>query len=404
MNTNDQTPQKEWGKEVYTLLSWFEMDKVKNASVMVVGAGALGNEVLKNLALFGVGSIFIVDFDTIEYSNLTRSILFRESDCDRGLYKAAIAAERVREINPNVNVNYICGNLATDVGLGIYKKMDVVISCLDSRLARLQLNRICMRANVPWVDGAIENLEGKVKVFVPGENCFECELSENARNHLFQRLSCAGIARRNMNAGRVPTTPVIASIIGAVQVQEAMKLIHKEQLAAGAFTSLCKSWFHYEGMHLGMKIYKGDVYDEDCASHEYWQDIISYPELSADTTIRELLDMVQQKTGSSDVTINLRNDKFVDKIVTRSDNLRFEPMLPESKIPHYIESNYELFRRLPGDLYQKAYENIDFEFPYPELTLRQIGIPDYDILQVSTDSETLYIELSADENIHFKNE
>ena len=73
---------KEWGKEVFDLLSWYKMEVVKNAKVMVVGAGALGNEVLKNLALFGVGNIYIVDFDTIEYTNLTRSVLFREADAD----------------------------------------------------------------------------------------------------------------------------------------------------------------------------------------------------------------------------------------------------------------------------------------------------------------------------------
>ena len=62
----------EWGEGVYTLLSWFKKDKVKNARVLVAGAGALGNEVVKNLALFGVGQIFVVDFDQIEISNLRR--------------------------------------------------------------------------------------------------------------------------------------------------------------------------------------------------------------------------------------------------------------------------------------------------------------------------------------------
>ena len=162
---------KEWGAGVFSLLSWFKQENVKKAKVMVVGAGALGNEVLKNLALFGVGNILIVDYDTIEYSNLTRSILFRESDADKGLYKAEVAANRIREINKNINVQYIIGNLNSDVGLGVYKQMDVVIGCLDSRLARLQLNRQCMRAGVPWVDGGIEDLNGVVKVFKRGVNC-----------------------------------------------------------------------------------------------------------------------------------------------------------------------------------------------------------------------------------------
>lgn len=68
----------EWGEGVFTLLSWFKKDRVKNARVLVAGAGALGNEVVKDLALFGVGTIYVVDFDRIEISNLTRSVLFRE--------------------------------------------------------------------------------------------------------------------------------------------------------------------------------------------------------------------------------------------------------------------------------------------------------------------------------------
>ena len=72
-----QTVKKyEWGESVFTLLSWFKQDKVRNAKVLVVGAGALGNEVIKNLTLFGVGTIFVCDFDRIELSNLTRSVLF----------------------------------------------------------------------------------------------------------------------------------------------------------------------------------------------------------------------------------------------------------------------------------------------------------------------------------------
>ena len=92
----------EWGEGVFTLLSWFKKDKVKNARVLVVGAGALGNEVVKDLALFGVGHIYVVDFDRIELSNLTRSVLFREADAYSHSYKAEIVAKRAMEINPQI--------------------------------------------------------------------------------------------------------------------------------------------------------------------------------------------------------------------------------------------------------------------------------------------------------------
>lgn len=394
---------KEWGAGVFSLLSWFKQENVKKAKVMVVGAGALGNEVLKNLALFGVGNIFIVDFDTIEYSNLTRSILFRESDADKGLYKAEVAAKRIKEINKNVNVQYIVGNLSAGVGLGVYKQMDVVIGCLDSRLARLQLNRQCMRAGVPWVDGGIENLNGVVKVFKPGVNCYECGLSDTAKHNLFQKMSCASVARRNEDVGRIPTTPVIASVIGAVQTQEAMKLLHQEEIENGNLTSLCGKWFHYEGMHNNVRIYNSLAYNSECPSHEYWEPVLKVPKLSADTTVENCLVMLKDMLKVESVEINLRNDRFVDRIATRNDNLSFSPMLPESKIPDFIDSNPKLYCRLRADINQNTYENVDDEFPYSHLALREIGIPYYDILQITTESGYFYVELTKDESLYHFN-
>ncbi len=388
---------KEWGKEVFDLLSWYKMDVVKNAKVMVVGAGALGNEVLKNLALFGVGNIYIVDFDTIEYSNLTRSVLFREADADKGYFKCEVAAHKVREINPNINVQYICGKLNTDVGLGLYRKMDVVIGCLDSRLSRLQLNRLCMRANVPWVEGGMENLTGNVRVFKQGENCYECGLSENAKQSIFQRLSCAGVAHRNESVGRIPTTPVIASIIGAVETQEAMKLLHPDEIEQGVFSTLTGKWFHYEGMHNNVTIYDSPAFYDDCPSHELWDDVVSVHALSADTKISDAFTVIKETFGVHDVEINLRNDKFVDIIVSRSDNQKFTPMLPESKIGDYIDQNYELYTRSHAELNQNAYENIDEKFLYQQLTLKEIGIPYFDVIEVTTEKGVLHIELGGDE-------
>ena len=155
----------EWGEGVFTLLSWFKKEKVRNSRVLVAGAGALGNEVVKNLALFGVGHIFVVDFDQIEISNLTRSVLFREEDAYCHAYKADIVAKRAMEINPQIKVTPIVGNLFSEVGLGIYRSVDVVIGCLDSRIARYLLNRLSLRAGKTWIDGSIENLTGTVRVF-----------------------------------------------------------------------------------------------------------------------------------------------------------------------------------------------------------------------------------------------
>src|SRR3989337_2806378 len=104
-------------------ISWWSQEKLKKAKVMVVGAGAIGNETLKNLALLGIGSIFIVDFDTISTSNLSRTVLFRKADV--GKKKAEVAAERVRELafNDDIKIDWFHGDLVWDLGTGVYNEM-----------------------------------------------------------------------------------------------------------------------------------------------------------------------------------------------------------------------------------------------------------------------------------------
>ena len=399
--TADKT--KKWGEEVFPLLSWFKIEKVKNAKVMVVGTGALGNEVLKNLALFGVGNLVVVDFDQIEYSNLTRSILFRPEDADKGYYKAEIAAKRLKEINPTINVQAICGDLSIDVGLGVFRRMDVVLGCLDSLRARMLLNRLCFRAGKIWIDGGIGDMEGQVTAYQMGKNCFECGLFEEeapevSRDSQENRASCPQIAQGNAERGRVATTPVSASIVGAIQTQEAMKIIHAEELESGVFSSLTGKMFHYEGKHIQAGTFDFGVYNDECVSHEYWENIVEIPELSADTKIGDALQIIKKTLNAESLAVNLRNGKFVEYLSSRTDNQKYMAMMPESQIPDFIDNSKELeyLSIKDGGLYQKAYEDIDEEFPFPEMTLKQIGIPYLDVLQITTEKGYEYVELTAD--------
>jgi len=394
---------KHWGEDVFPLLSWFKIDKVKNAKVLVVGAGALGNEVMKNLALFGVGNIFVVDFDKIEYSNLTRSILFRPEDADKGYYKAEIAAKRLREVNPTIQVHAICGDLATEVGLGIYRRMDVVLGCLDSLRARVLLNRLCFRAGKTWIEGGIGDMEGQVAAYQLNRSCYECSLSEEENVDASgvgyeNRASCPQIAQGNAERGRVATTPVSASIIGAIQAQEAMKIIHGEELQTGAFSTLIGSMFHYQGKNIQAGAFEFSSYNDDCISHEFWENIIEIHNLSAETSIKDTLQILKETLDVESITINLRNDKFVDYLSSRADNKKYETFMPASKIPDFIDADKELeyLSINYGGLYQHSYENIDEEFPYLELTLKQIGIPYLDVLQITTEKGYQYVELTGD--------
>ncbi len=425
----------EWGEGVFTLLSWFRKDRVKNARVLVAGCGALGNEVVKNLALFGIGHIYVVDFDEIELSNLTRSVLFREEDALNHAYKADIVAKRAREINPQIEVTPIVGNLFSEVGFGIYRHVDVIIGCLDSRLARYLLNRMALRAGKSWIDGSIENLTGVVKVYSPGISCYECGLSRDEFNHIMLRTGCADVVRSQTEHGRVATTPISASIVGALQVQEAMKIIHKDtlnsekpespekpdiaekpaptgiqlvkplnivkpmdaMLPAPPFKTLEGKMLRYEGKTCATSIYRIAAWKNNCPAHGQWSNIIECADLSAHQTVGEVLAKLKVLLKAETVEINMLNNKFVDVIATDRPQKEFEVMIPESKLDAYIKGDKELrqlsYRTL---IHKHFFENIDERFPYQQLPLQQIGIPLYDVIQVSTDKGVSYVELTAD--------
>ena len=124
----------------------FEQQRVSAARIMVVGCGALGNEVLKNLVLLGVEHLIVVDFDVVEVGNLSRSVLFSKKDAEQHRLKVDVVAERLQAMNPLLDIQTICGDIAYDVGLGLVRRQDVVIGCVDSRWARYCINRLCMRA------------------------------------------------------------------------------------------------------------------------------------------------------------------------------------------------------------------------------------------------------------------
>jgi len=372
----------------FDFISWWDREKVENAKILVVGAGALGNEVIKNLVLMGIGYIFIIDFDEIELANLSRSVLFRESDAGRK--KAEVAAARAKEINPNVHIQYLHGDVTTAVGLGVFRRMDVIISCLDNREARLAINRFAYWVNKPWVDGAIQEFLGLARVFVPGQGaCFECSLTEQARRDLAIRYSCPLLARENILLGKVPTTPTVASIIGAMQAQEALKLIHGKTVKAG-------SVIHYNGMTNEMHT---TAYTpvEDCESHWTYGQITELPLRAESTTMKELLQVARRELGQHAV-IEL-DQELVISLTCPQCNLREEVLEPISNVSFNrahcpacgILRETELSHTIHGD------EN------FLGRTLASLGVPKLHILRAHNTQEYRFYELSGDldEALHF---
>src|SRR5438874_4427124 len=100
----------------FKLIGWWDQNRLASARVLVIGAGALGNEIVKNLALLGVGHVLIADLDRVENSNLSRSVLYRASD--NGCEKATVGARAAAEIYPGIQTHAFNGNVVYDLGLG----------------------------------------------------------------------------------------------------------------------------------------------------------------------------------------------------------------------------------------------------------------------------------------------
>ena len=249
-----------------------------------------------------------------------------------------------------------------------------------------------MRAGVPWVDGGINALEGVAKVFIPGKNCYACTLEPSALTELKKHTSCAVAIKRNIESGRVPTTPVVASIIGAVQAQEAMKLIHKEALDSGELASLCGKMFCYDGASMTVRLVSHEAWDEDCPVHENWSPVIESP-LTNLNTVEEVLAYIKDKFSTDSAEIVLRNQAFVDFIEDRATGEKYEVMLPETQIPTFIENDEVLRTKPMGQFYQHTIRNINAKFTHMDLTLRHQGIPTQDVLHVKTNIEEYYLEI-----------
>ena len=270
-----------------TLIPWWDQNRLRASKALVVGAGALGNELVKNLTLLGLGEIFVVDMDRIESSNLSRSVLFRQADV--GKFKARVIAEHANELNPDVKVVPIVGRFEDEVGLDLLREMDLVFAGLDSRLARLNIGRACRLVGKPWIDGAIEALHGIARVFGSEGPCYECTLNEIDLELIAKRKSCALISKEEAEEGKVPTTPTMASIVAGFQVQEGIKLLHDGR----KLPVMLGRGFFING--LTHDSYTIDYQEKkDCPSHERLDELIDIDE-SHDASIGAVVSAIKNK-------------------------------------------------------------------------------------------------------------
>ena len=364
----------------FSLISWWEQEKIRKAKVLVIGAGALGNEIIKNLALLGFGHVMIADLDNIENSNLSRSVLYRAKD--NGSSKAKIAAQSAKDIFPEIKVDFFHGNIIYDLGVGIFNWADVVIAGLDNREARLAINRNCWKVNKPWIDGAIEQINGIARVFVPGYACYECTMSETDWLLLNKRRSCNLLSKDEMQEGKVPTTPTISSIIAGVQCQEAVKLIHNMETIAG-------KGFVINGITLDSYLIEYQK-NEECYSHDTAQKIYSLNYSTNELTVRELLTAARKHLGE-DTVLELGRD-ILESMNCLKCNQREYLYQSLGK----VKSSLATCPVCGAKREVNTIFTIRGEEEFLDKTFAEIGIPKFDIVWARNSEHLIGFEFSKD--------
>jgi sulfur-carrier protein adenylyltransferase/sulfurtransferase len=186
--------------------------RLKNAKVLVVGAGGLGSPALLYLAAAGVGTLGIIDFDVVDESNLQRQIIHGQSDIGRP--KAVSAMESIREVNPLVNVVLHEERLDSDNAMQIFGPYDLIVDGTDNFATRYLVNDACVLLGKPYAWGSIYRFDGQASVFWAEYGpCYRCLYPEPPPPGMVPSCAEGGVLG------------VLCASIGSIQVTEAIKLI-----------------------------------------------------------------------------------------------------------------------------------------------------------------------------------
>ncbi|MHA1198154.1 MAG: HesA/MoeB/ThiF family protein [Candidatus Heimdallarchaeaceae archaeon] len=306
------------------LIPGWDQDKLSGSTVVLVGAGAIGSYVATILVSSGIGKLIIIDFDTIEVSNLNRQLLYRDKDL--GKSKSEIAAERLRDLNPKCEIDFIHKKME-EVSLSVYEEADVIIACLDTFIGRRWINSMAVRVDAPLVMGGMFAFLGNVQVIRPHETaCFECQPLV-PEEELAQACTPFGEERkkeRDEEEEKEPPLPAVAtlsSIIAGFMSQEALKLI----LGIG---STLDNYMFYDGLNNATTILEL-VRSEECPTCgdlyklEQIEFVISSEESVKDLILRLILTYGLVKPDIMIQGTIISSDKAIKDVIKQSKSIAY---------------------------------------------------------------------------------
>lgn len=235
-------------------LKGWDQGRISSSTVLVVGAGATGNELVKNLVLMGVGTIYLVDFDHVEPSNLNRCVFFKQDDVKEKVFKAEVVARNAAAYGRSRIIPLV--QKIEEIDEAIYKECTVTASCLDNMEARLQLNSYSYYHRIPFVDSGIDGFQGTIFCVVPHDPespCMQCSMSSTDLDNMWKKFSCTGHEiekEQGFTQAKMANIITTTSIVGALQAQQVVKII----LGMPAFIEK-GTW----NEHVGPPVYKREL-------------------------------------------------------------------------------------------------------------------------------------------------
>jgi molybdopterin/thiamine biosynthesis adenylyltransferase/rhodanese-related sulfurtransferase len=297
--------------------------KIRSTSVLCIGAGGLGSPIAMYLAAAGIGKLGIVDFDTVDYSNLQRQIL--HTDADVGRSKAESAKETIHGINPGVEVVIHNTRISSENALDLIRPYDIVVDGTDNFPTRYLTNDACVLLKKPNVYGSIFRFEGQASVFAPhlGGPCYRCLYPEPPPPGMVPSCAEGGVLG------------VLPGIIGCIQATEILKL------ALEKGTSLVGRLLLFNALDMKFRELKlrRDPECPICGDHPTITELIDYQTFCGITAEPEIPDMNPDEVTVQEMKRALDDPKLGIKIIDVREPDEFEiarvegvPLLPMSQI------------------------------------------------------------------------
>jgi len=245
-------------------IEWIDQEKISRSSVLVLGAGALGNEVVKNLVLSGFHILTIVDFDRVERSNLARCVFFTERDAEKRAWKAECLARAIEDFSDEIKVSLFT-NPVEELPRNVFAEQDIIFGCLDNFNARLHVNAYASLACKPYIDGGMQGTIGRIFLSKPPDGpCLECASNATHSKIAALRFSCTD-SSVNFFAPPTPAEITTTSIVSALAVKEGMRLLSPKA------PKLEGQMIYYDGLRNSLELMELDI-DPSCPNHGSMRD------------------------------------------------------------------------------------------------------------------------------------